>query len=140
MNHEGISESLGRLVKGLLEDVSTLFRSEVALAKMEIRQAVAGLGGVGALLAAAVLFALLGLAFVFVTLVLVLALVIPAWASALIVAILLFALSAAAALAGRSRLKKTDFAPLGAIRGVRQDVEMIRHELRRVRGKDDDEP
>ena len=133
-------ESLGTLVRGLLEDISTLFRSEIALAKMEIRQAIAGLGGVAALFVVALVFALLGGAFVLVTIVLALALVMPAWAASLIVAIALFGLAAAAGWLGTKRLKATEFAPMGAIRGMKEDVEMIRSELQRTRGRERDEP
>ena len=136
MRDERSAESLGALVRGLLEDISTLFRSEIALAKIEIRQTVAGLGGVAALFAGALLFVLIGLAFVFVTVVLLLALVMPAWAATLLVAVLLFALAAGAALLGRSRLRKTEIAPMEAIRGMKEDVDMIRSELGRVRGRD----
>lgn len=133
------SETLGALVRGLLEDISTLFRSEIALAKIEIRQAIAGLGGVGALFAAALVFVLLAMAFLFVTLVLVLAIWIPAWASSLIVAVTLILLAISAAMLGRKRLRETDFAPMEAIRGMKQDVDLIKQEIQRVRGSDDDE-
>ena len=138
MNVSGTSNaSLGTLVKGLLEDVSTLFRSEIALAKIEIRQSIAGLGGVGALFALALLFAMLGLAFLFVMLVLLLALVMPAWASALVVAVTLFVLAAAAGFLGYRKMQATKIAPVGAIRGMREDVDLIRNEIQRVRGRDD---
>jgi uncharacterized membrane protein YqjE len=139
MREDRPTESFGALVRGLLEDISTLFRSEIALAKIEIRQTVAGLGGVAALFAGALLFVLMGLAFLFVTLVLLLALVIPAWAATLIVAVVLFALAAGAGLLGRNRLRKTEIAPMEAIRGMKEDVTLIRAELKRTRGRDDDE-
>jgi uncharacterized membrane protein len=139
MRDERPTESLGALVRGLLEDISTLFRSEIALAKIEIRQTVAGLGGVAGLFAGALLFVLMGLAFVFVTLVLLLALVMPAWGATLLVAVLLFALAAGAALLGQSRLRKTEIGPMEAIRGMKEDVGLIASELKRARGRDDDE-
>lgn len=139
MREERPPESFGDLVRGLLEDISTLFRSEIALAKIEIRQAIAGLGGVGALFAGALLFVLMGLAFVMVTVVLLLALVMPAWAATLLVAVVLFALAAGAVLLGRNRLRKTELAPMEAIRGMKEDVGMISAELKRARGRDDDE-
>ncbi|HUP66469.1 MAG TPA: phage holin family protein [Thermoanaerobaculia bacterium] len=140
MNVSGTSNaSLGTLVKGLLEDVSTLFRSEIALAKIEIRQSVAGMGGVAALFALALLFAMLGLAFIFVVLVLLLALVMPAWASALVVAVTLFILAAAAGFFGYRKMQATKIAPVGAIRGMREDVDLIRNEIQRVRGRDDED-
>jgi hypothetical protein len=132
-------ESIGGVIKGLLEDISTLFRSEIALAKIEIRQSVAGFGGAGALFAVALVFALIGGAFVFVTLVLVLALWMPAWVAALIVAILLFALAGLAGWLGYRKLQNTELAPLGAIQGMKDDVEMIRSELHRVRERTDEQ-
>jgi hypothetical protein len=139
MREDRTAESIGALVRGLLEDISTLFRSEIALAKIEIRQTIAGIGGVAALFAGAVLFLLMGLAFVFVTLVLLLALVMPAWAATLLVAVVLFALAAGAALVGRSRLRRTELAPMEAIRGMKEDVGLIGAELKRARGREDDE-
>lgn len=131
----GGNESIGRLIKGLLEDISTLFRSEIALAKIEIRQSVAGFGGAGAMFAAAIFFSLVGGAFVFVTLVLLLALVMPAWLASLLVALLLFAMAGLVGWLGYRKLKNTDFAPTGAIQGMKDDVEMIRSELQKVREK-----
>lgn len=132
-------ESVGRIIKGLLEDISTLFRSEIALAKIEIRQSVAGFGGAGALFGAAVVLALVGVAFIFVTLVLLLALVMPAWLAALVVAILLFVLAGLAGWLGYRKLKKIEIAPMGAIQGMKDDVEMIRSELHRVRERTDEQ-
>lgn len=137
---ESSAGSLGMLVRGLLEDISTLFRSEIALAKIEIRQAIAGVGGVAALFALALVFALIGVAFIMVTIVLVLALFMPAWAASLIVAVVLFGLAALAGWAGKKRLEATEFAPMGAIRGMKEDVDLIRSELQRTRGRNSDEP
>lgn len=128
------------LVRGLLEDISTLFRSEIALAKIEIRQAIAGLGGVAALFAVALVFALIGGAFILVTIVLALALIMPAWAATLIVAVALFILAGLAGWMGTKRLKATEFAPMGAIRGMKEDVHLIRNEVQRARGRQSDEP
>lgn len=139
MRDDRPTESLGALVRGLLEDISTLFRSEIALAKIEIRQTAAALGGVAGLFAGAVLFVLMGLAFVFVTLVLLLALVMPAWGATLLVAVVLFVLAFVLALIGRNRMRKTEIAPMEAIRGMKEDVGMIASEIKRARGRDDDE-
>lgn len=140
MRQESSTDSLGMLVRGLLEDISTLFRSEIALAKIEIRQAIAGLGGVAALFAVALVFALIGGAFILVTIVLALALVMPAWAATLIVAIALFLLAGLSGWLGAKRLKATEFAPMGAIRGMKEDVDLIRNEVQRARGRHSDEP
>jgi 4-azaleucine resistance transporter AzlC len=69
---------------------------------------------------------------------LLLALVMPAWAATLVVAVLLLLLAAGAAFLGRRRLQRTEFAPMEAIRGMKDDVGMIRSELGRVRGRGDE--
>ena len=72
--------SLGTIFKDLSADISTLFRSEIALLKLEIKDTVAKLGGGTALFAGAVFLGLFGLAFLFVTIVLgLVALGVPAW-------------------------------------------------------------
>ena len=77
--------SLGKIVKDLTADLSTLFRSEIALLKLEIKDMVAKLGGGAAMFAGALFLALFGLAFLFVTAVLgLVALGVPAWVSSLI--------------------------------------------------------
>jgi uncharacterized membrane protein YqjE len=74
--------TLGSIVRGLTEDLSMLFRSEIALAKLELKETVSKLGGGIGLLSAALFCLLFGLAFLLVMLILVLALWMPAWAAA----------------------------------------------------------
>lgn len=131
-------DSIGGLIRGLLEDISTLFRSEVALAKMEIRQTVTSLGVTGALAAGAVLFVLLGVVFLFVTLVLVLALFMPAWGASLTVAVVLFLLAALFGVMAKKKAKSTR-PPTTAIRNLKEDVDLIRAELKRPKTGDVDE-
>src|SRR4051794_38736843 len=83
--------SIGTIIKDLTADLSTLFRSEIALLKLEIKDTVAKLGGGAALFAAAAFLAIFGIGFLFVTIVLGLVrLGVPAWLSTLIVTIVLF--------------------------------------------------
>jgi hypothetical protein len=131
--------SLGTIVRDLTQDLSTLFRSEVALAKLELKQAVAALGGVGALFAAALFCALLGSALLFVTAILALALVIPAWLATLIVAVLLLAVAGTLILAGRKKMARVDFKPSATVQSIKTDIHTIKSEFRRSREADDDE-
>ena len=126
--------SIGSLVKDLTQDFSTLFRSEIALAKLEIRQAVAGLGGVGALFAVALFCALFGAVFLLVTTVLALALVMPAWAASLILAVLLLLIAAVIAMAAWKKVRKLKLVPTGAIEHMKQDIDAIKSELSKSRG------
>ncbi|HEU5161860.1 MAG TPA: phage holin family protein, partial [Thermoanaerobaculia bacterium] len=63
----------------------------------------------------------------------------PAWGATLLVAAVLFVLAFVLALIGRNRMRKTEIAPMEAIRGMKEDVGMIASEIKRARGRDDDE-
>ena len=131
--------SLGMIVRELTQDLSVLFRSEVALAKLEIKQAAATLGGVGALFASALFCALMGAALLFVTAILALALIIPAWLATLIVAATLLAGAFGLAAAGRKKMAKVEFKPSAAVESIKTDINAIKSEIRRARMDDDDE-
>ena len=92
---QGPERTLGTIIKDLTADLSLLLRSEIALFKLEIKEAIGKLGTGGGLLAGAAFLALIGLAFLFVTITLgLVALGVPAWLSALIVTLVLFAAAA----------------------------------------------
>ncbi len=128
--------TLGTIVKDLTENITRLFRSEVALLKFEIRDMVGKLGGGIALFAAAVFLALVGLAFVFVTIVLgLVALGVPAWLSSLIVTIVLFAAAAVLALLGRKKFAAVEFVPTRSVEQIKTDIETIKSDIARVRSR-----
>src|SRR4051812_17328508 len=96
--------SLGTIIKELTEDITTLFRGEIALLKLEIKDTVAKLGGGIGLFAGALFVGLFGMAFLFVTILLVLVrLGVPAWLSALIVTVVLLATAAVLAMMGKKK-------------------------------------
>src|SRR5438876_11684783 len=96
--------SLGTVVKELTADLSTLFRSEIALLKLEVKDTVAKLGGGAAMFAAAAFIALFGVAFLFVTITLgLVALGVPAWLSSLIVTVVLFVAAGVFAVMGKKK-------------------------------------
>lgn len=120
-------EPLGAVVHRLTEQVPELVRSEVRLAQAELtekgKRAGIGLGAFGA----AGLFAFLGLATLVATAVLALDLALPAWAAALVVAVVLMAIAGGAALFGRSEVQQaTPPAPERAVAGLKEDVETIK--------------
>ena len=119
--------TFGALVHDLSEQTSALVRSEVELAKAELT-AKGKAAGIGAgLFGAAGLLALFGAAVLIATAILALALVLPAWAAALIVAVVLLAGAGVAALVGKGKVKEaTPAAPERAVEGVKQDVETIK--------------
>ena len=128
--------SLGQIFKDLSADLSTLFRSEVALLKLEIKDTVTKLGGGTAMFAGAVFLALFGLAFLFVTIVLgLVALGVPAWLSTLIVTVVLFAAAGVLAMMGKKKFAAVQFVPNESIQQIKNDVESIKSDIARIRSR-----
>ena len=76
---------------------------------------------------AAGLLGVFGAGVLITTAILALALVLPAWAAALIVAVVLLAAAGIAALLGKGKVSEaTPAAPERAVEGVKQDVETIK--------------
>lgn len=128
--------TLGTIIKDLTADLSMLFRSEIALLKLEIKDAVAKLGTGGALLAGALFLALIGVAFLFVTITLgLVALGVPAWLSALIVTLALFGGAAILGFLGKKKLQSVDFVPSESIQQIKNDVDTLKADVMRFRSR-----
>ena len=128
--------SLGTIIKELTADLSLLFRSEIALLKLEIKDTVAKLGGGIGMFAAAVFLALFGLAFLFVTIVLgLVALVVPAWVSTLIVTVVLLGGAATLAVMGKKKFAAVQFVPTASIENIKTDIETIKDDIARARSR-----
>jgi uncharacterized membrane protein YqjE len=126
--------SIGTIVKELMENISTLFRSEIALLKWELKDTSAKLGGGAALFAAALFVALFGLGFLFVTIVLgLVALGVPAWLSALIVTVVLFVTAGVLALLGKKKFAAAQFVPRESMEQIRHDIDAIKADIARAR-------
>jgi uncharacterized membrane protein YqjE len=126
--------SIGTIVKELMENISTLFRSEIALLKWELKDTAAKLGGGAALFAGAVAVALFGVGFLFVTIVLgLVALGVPAWLSALIVTVVLFVTAGVLALLGKKKFAAAQFVPKESMERIKSDIETLKNDLASVR-------
>src|SRR5436305_613685 len=90
--------SIGTIIKELMENISTLFRSEIALLKWELKDTAVKLGGGAAFFAGALFVALFGLG-------------VPAWLSALIVTVVLFVTAGVLALLGKKKFAAAQFVP-----------------------------
>lgn len=128
------ARSLGTIVKDLTADLTMLFRSEIALLKLEFKDTVAKLGGGVALFAAAVFLGLFGLAFLFVTVVLgLVALGMAAWLSTLIVTVVLLVAAGVLAMMGKKKFSAVQFVPNESIENLKTDIESIKGDLARAR-------
>jgi Putative Actinobacterial Holin-X, holin superfamily III len=119
--------TLGALVHDMTQQMSTLVRDEMRLAQAEMTQKGKRAGvGIG-LFSAAGLLAFFGLAATITTVILALSLALPAWLSALIVAVVLFAFAGAVALQGKNSVQKaTPAKPEQAIEGLKEDVATVK--------------
>ncbi|HEX3578481.1 MAG TPA: phage holin family protein, partial [Thermoanaerobaculia bacterium] len=128
--------SLGTIVKELTEDITTLFRSEIALLKLEVKDTVAKLGGGIGLFAGALFVGLFGLAFLFVTILLVLVrLGVPAWLSALIVTVVLLVTAGILAMMGKKKFAAVEFVPAKSIESIKTDIDSIKTDIAQARSK-----
>ena len=128
--------TLGTIIKDLTADLSMLFRSEIALLKFEIKDAAAKLGGGAALMAGALVCALVGIAFLFVTITLgLVALGVPAWLSALIVTVVLFAGAFVLMMLGKKKLKGVNFVPNESIEHIKSDIDALKADFTRMRSQ-----
>jgi len=128
--------STADLISRVSDQVSTLVRDELALARVELaaKGRRAGLGG--GLFGAAAALALYGLGLVLALAVLLLHLVWPAWAAVLVVTAVVLVAAAAAALAGRAQLRRAvPPVPTQAAAGVAADVTAVSEAMREGRQK-----
>ncbi|MEZ0166539.1 phage holin family protein [Kineococcus sp. LSe6-4] len=125
-------ESVGQLVGQLTEQMSRLVRDEVQLAKVDLtakgKKAGVGIG----MFSGAGLLAFFGVGALVTTAILGLAYLVPAWLSALIVAVVLFAVAAVLALMGKKEVQEaTPPVPQAAVDGLKQDVQTVKEGLQR---------
>ena len=128
--------SLGTIIKDLTADLSNLFRSEIALLKLELKDSAAKLGGGAALMAAALFLGLFGLAFLFVTITLgLVALGVPAWLSSLIVTVVLLVAAGILVMMGKKKLQGVNFVPNSSIDHIKGDLDALKADVARVRSR-----
>ena len=128
--------TLGTIIRDLTADLSLLFRSEIALLKFELKDAATKLGSGAALMAGALFCALIAIAFLFVTITLgLVALGVPAWLSALIVTLVLFAAAGLLAMLGKKKLEKVNFVPNESIEHIKTDIDALKADVARARSR-----
>jgi uncharacterized membrane protein YqjE len=127
----------GELVKDLSQQVSTLVRQELELAKVELtakgKQAGIGAGMFGG----AGLFALYGVGALVACAILALSTAVAGWLAALIVAVVLFAIAGVLALMGKGRARRaTPPVPEQTVETVKEDVRYTKEHVAEARHHD----
>ncbi|HEY0000276.1 MAG TPA: phage holin family protein [Actinoplanes sp.] len=124
----------GQLVSQLTEQVSTLIRDELTLAKLEMVEKGKRAGTGAGLLGGAGVVAAYGVGALLVTIGAALALVLPVWAAALVVTVLLFVVAGVAALIGKKQVKQAlPPEPLAAMESGKKDVDAVKNAIREGR-------
>ena len=125
-NPDSTERTLGQLVADATHDVSTIVRSEIALAKAEIASDAKAAGKGAGMFAAAAFVGLLGLIFLFHTIANVLAIWLPVWAGYAITTGLQFLVAAGLALAGRASVKAVKGKPERTIKNAQDTVSTLK--------------
>jgi hypothetical protein len=125
--------SLGELMGELTSDMSTLFRKEVELAKVELMDSVKHAGKGAGLFSASGLLGLYAFAVFIATAVIALDLAWPLWLAALVVAVALAAAAAIAALIGKKEVSQATPVADRAVETAKADVEEIKEAVRHDR-------
>jgi hypothetical protein len=123
--------SLGQLFGDLSRQLGTLIQKEIQLAKTEVTARVttvgrdaATIGAGGALGYAALLLALMALAFLLAEL------IASTWLSFLIVALIVGVVAAVLIQRGRAELQRTDLAPRQTIETIKEDAEWAKQQVK----------
>ena len=107
--------TLGQLVASASQDISTLVRGEIALAKAEVSSQVKKAGMGGGLLAAAAVVVFYAVYFIFITIAQVIAIWLPLWAGYLIVTVFMLLVAGVLAMLGIKKMKTVQPKPTKAI-------------------------
>jgi hypothetical protein len=124
-------QSTSELVQRASEQISTLVRDEIALAKAELAVKAKHAGiGVGLFSGGAVL-AMYGVGALIATLIIVLNLFLDLWLAALIVTVVLFLVAGILGLLGKKQITKAvPPEPQAAIESVKADVDEVKHAVK----------
>jgi uncharacterized membrane protein YqjE len=119
--------SVGELIGNISDDLSTLFRQEVELAKAELKQEASKAGKAAGMLGVAGFAGYLTVVLLSFALVFALANVMDAGWAALIVAVLWAIIGAVLFVAGRNKLKTVDAVPHRTVDTLKEDAQWLKN-------------
>lgn len=119
--------STGKLMTQAMEDISTLIRDELALAKQDLAESGKKVGMGAGLFGGAGVLALYGLGALIATVILGIAEGLAPWIAAGIVTIVLFAAAGVAALIGKGKISNVGQAPAERAESIKADIDTVKH-------------
>lgn len=129
---EAAHERMGDTVSDILEDLQGVVRSEVELAKTELKDDAARVGRAAGMIAGGGVLGYTGFGFLMLGLTTLLAKKLPLWLSATVVGTALASIAAKLGMAGKAQLQSTDLKPEQTIESLRQDKEWASREMSSV--------
>jgi uncharacterized membrane protein YqjE len=124
----GRERPMADVLKDIIGNVQEMVRSEVRLAKVELREEASKTARAGAMLAAGGVIGIIAAVFVLVCVAQLLDLVMPDWAAALLVALALGIAAAVLLAKGRANLRMP--VPDKTIENVKENVEWMKNQTR----------
>jgi len=122
--------SLADVLQDIMRDVQEIVRSEVRLAKTELREEAAKAKTAAGLLGAAAITAVFAVFFVLLAVVYALMLVMANWAAALFVGVGLAVLATVVAMAGVNRFKHVQATPARVVDSMKENVEWVKQQTK----------
>jgi hypothetical protein len=119
--------STGQLMTQAMEDISTLIRDELALAKQDLAQTGKKVGMGAGLFGGAGVLTLYGLGALIATIILGIAEGLAPWIAAGIVTIVLFAAAGVVALLGKGKISDVAEAPHDRAESIKADIDTVKH-------------
>uniref|UniRef100_Q01ZE9 Phage holin family protein n=1 Tax=Solibacter usitatus (strain Ellin6076) TaxID=234267 RepID=Q01ZE9_SOLUE len=129
MAYQG-ERSFSEVFESIVGNVQTMIRSEIQLAKAEVKEEAAKSGRATGILTAGALLGLYAVGFLLLTVARALEYLTPAWLASLIVAVLAGLAGLIAINAGRARLKHVHTTPDKTIQSVRENVAWVKDQTK----------
>jgi uncharacterized membrane protein YqjE len=124
------SRSIGDITGDLLENAQELFRDEIRLAKVEIREDLKTAGRAAAILVTGILMALFAFGMLLFTATWALDTLLPLWAAAGIVTVVVAVLAAVLITVGRARVSEVNPKPERTVESMKENVQWIKQQTR----------
>ena len=131
MNYRMEDRSLSDLLSEMTSELSTLFRKEIELAKVETSEQVSRAAKAGAFLGATAIVALLALMLLSMAAAFGLAEVIPTGAAFAVVGVVFLIVAAVLGMSGKKKLQTINPVPTKTVQTLRRDVETARNSIAR---------
>lgn len=124
------TSSLAGLLQEIVGNIQNIIRSEVRLAKAEVREDVTSLGKAAGILVAGAVLGVYALGVLLLFLVYLLDEVMKDWLAALVVALVVAAIAGVLVKLGLNRIKSVNPAPEQTIDSIKEDVQWVKQQTR----------